>query len=61
MDGGHHRCKHALRPTRQREHRLQGCTSLGYALRVLSAYGPPTRPTTTAWAVSSGVPQGSGT
>jgi putative transposase len=28
------------RPTRQRERRLQGCTSPGHAQRVLSAYGP---------------------
>jgi putative transposase len=35
-----HRCEHSHRPTRQREHRMQGCTSAGHAQRCLSAYGP---------------------
>ena len=33
------RCAHAHRPTRQRERRLQGCTSPGSAPRFVSAYG----------------------
>ena len=34
------RCEHAHRPTRQRERRMQGCTSAGHAQRFLSASGP---------------------
>jgi putative transposase len=34
------RCENAHRPTRQREYRLQGFKSAGYAQRFLSAYGP---------------------
>jgi putative transposase len=34
------RCEHSHRPTRQRERRMQGFTSLGHAQRCLSAYGP---------------------
>ena len=34
------RCEHSHRPTRQREYRMQGCTSPGHAQRFLSAYGP---------------------
>jgi putative transposase len=36
----HHRCENAHRPTRQREHRRQGCKSAEHAQRFLSAYGP---------------------
>jgi putative transposase len=35
-----HRCENFHRPTRQREHRMQGFTSAGHAQRCLSAYGP---------------------
>jgi putative transposase len=34
------RCENSHRPTRQREYRMQGCTSPGHAQRFLSAYGP---------------------
>jgi putative transposase len=34
------RCENSHRPTRQREHRMQGFKSAGYAQRFLSAYGP---------------------
>src|ERR671924_1435430 len=34
------RCENSHRPTRQREHRLQGFKSPGHAQRFLSAYGP---------------------
>lgn len=34
------RCENAHRPTRQREYRMQGFTSLGQAQRFLSTYGP---------------------
>ena len=34
------RCENSHRRTRQREHRMQGCTSLGHAQRFLPAYGP---------------------
>src|SRR5919202_6192504 len=34
------RCKHAHRPTRHREYRMQGFKSAGHAQRFLSAYGP---------------------
>src|SRR3954454_9000987 len=34
------RCENSHRPTRQREHRMQGFKSAGHALRFLSAYGP---------------------
>jgi putative transposase len=34
------RCEHSHRPTRQREHRMQGFKSAGHAQRFLSAYGP---------------------
>jgi putative transposase len=38
------RCENSHRPTRQRERRLQGCTSPGHAQRLLSAYGPMAQP-----------------
>jgi putative transposase len=34
------RCENSHRPTRQREHRMQGFKSPGHAQRFLSAYGP---------------------
>jgi putative transposase len=34
------RCENSHRPTRQREHRMQGFQSAGHAQRFLSAYGP---------------------
>ena len=34
------RCENSHRPTRQREHRMQGFKSAGHAQRFLSAYGP---------------------
>ena len=34
------RCENSHRPTRQREYRMQGFTSVGQAQRFLSAYGP---------------------
>jgi putative transposase len=34
------RAEHSHQPTRQREHRMQGCKSAGHAQRFLSAYGP---------------------
>jgi putative transposase len=34
------RCEQSHRPTRQREHRMQGLKSAGHAQRFLSAYGP---------------------
>ena len=37
------RCEHSHRPTRQREHRMQGLKSAGHAQRFLSAYGPITQ------------------
>jgi putative transposase len=33
-------CENSHRLTRQREHRMQGFTSVGHAQRFLSAYGP---------------------
>src|SRR5499425_1511084 len=37
------RCENSHRPTRQREHRMQGFKSAGHAQRFLSAYGPITQ------------------
>jgi putative transposase len=37
------RCKNSHRPTRQREHRMQGFKSPGHAQRFLSTYGPITQ------------------
>jgi putative transposase len=34
------RCENSHRPTRQREHRMQGFKSAGHAQRFLAAYGP---------------------
>ena len=34
------RCEHSHRPTRQREHRMQGCKSAGHAQRFVSTYRP---------------------
>jgi putative transposase len=34
------RCENSHRPTRQREHHMQGFKSVGHAQRFLSAYGP---------------------
>jgi putative transposase len=34
------RCENSHRPTRQREHRMQGFKSPGHAQRFLSAFGP---------------------
>jgi putative transposase len=36
----HNPCENSHRPTRQREHRMQGVKSTGHAQRFLSAYGP---------------------
>ena len=36
----HNRCEHSHWPTRQWEHRMQGCKSTGHAQRFLAAYGP---------------------
>jgi putative transposase len=33
------RCEYSPRPTRQREHRMQGFTSFGHVQHFLSAYG----------------------
>src|SRR6185312_12481146 len=38
------RCENSHRPTRQREHRMQGFKSAGHAQRFLSAYGPIAQP-----------------
>ena len=49
------RCEHSHRPTRQREHRMQGFQSAGHAQRFLSAYGPIThhfRPRRHLWSAS---------
>jgi hypothetical protein len=54
------RCENSHRPTRQRERRMQGCTSPGHAQRFLAAYGPiaqPFRPRRHLWSASDYRPE----